>query len=234
MDQPMESQGRQLPLAASSHKTGTMITVKSSVETMFFITIATAIGLFVMVQVNGNRNIPAFSAPLPAEITPLPTTVPSGPREEMMDSPEGSKTLTMVTEEANEAATYALYISPKDEPKGDSFFKKTIGVGETVEIPFNTWAPDNAYIFLKEKKGSEASYIVFKSSGALFTNESALLSISELFAERVPNFLIQDITGWAAPNLLLINAEGKESDVKVSFWFDVPSQTFIQLGTYFK
>ena len=211
-----------------------MITIRNTAETLFIIMAGTAIGLFVMVQVNTGRLRPSFSAAVPDMITPLPTPTPSGPYEEVMDSPEGSKTLTLANEEKNESTVYSVYVSAKDETKGEPIFRQEVRSGVTWEIPYNTWAPDNAYVFLKEKKANELSYIVLKSTGDLLADDTTSLNVSALFAEKAPNFILMEITGWAAPNLLLVNTEGKDSNVKVSFWFDVPSQTFIQLGTYFK
>ena len=70
-------------------------------------------------------------------------------------------------------------------------------------------------------------------SGQPFSDNMSSLNIQELFVEKINGYNISDITGWAAPNLILVNAQAKEGDNKVSFWFDVTSQSFIQLGTYF-
>jgi len=57
--------------------------------------------------------------------------------------------------------------------------------------------------------------------------------IKNLFLSKYPEFKIEDITGWAAVNLLLVNVKSQTGE-KISFWFDVTSQTFIRLGTYFQ
>ncbi len=103
-----------------------------------------------------------------------------------------------------------------------------------LSIPFNTWSPDTTYFFLKEKVTDDEDYLVFQSSGDLFANNIHALSVQQLFKEKVQGFVIGDVTGWADQTLLVVNTEAIDGGDKVSFWFDVPSQTFMQLGTYFK
>jgi hypothetical protein len=90
------------------------------------------------------------------------------------------------------------------------------------------------YFFLKEKTPHEEDYLVFRSSGELFSDDARALSVQQLFREKVKGYTIEDVTGWADPTLLVVNTKTVDGDTKVSFWFDVPNQTFIQLGTYFK
>lgn len=211
-----------------------MITIRQSVETFFFIIFATAITLFVMVQRGNNRNQPLFSAALPNSSVPIPTDTPPEPSVSTMDSPEGSKTITLEGQENKETIAYSLYISSKSDVQKQNIFKKEEANSQILEIPFNAWSPNNVYIFLKEKASSSNDYLVFQSSGNPFSNEVAYLSIQELFKKKIPNYVIEDVTGWADSNLLIVNTKSIEGDNKVSFWFDVPSQSFIQLGTYFK
>lgn len=204
-----------------------MITIRHSVETIFFITFATALVLFVMVNRNNNKNSPVFSAVIPAVVTPFPTEIPVGPKISIMDSPEGSKTLTLESLENQGQTTYSLFISSKSEEQKQQIFTRQENNSQSLVIPFNTWSPDNTYVFLKEITPTSNDYLVFQ-------NDAPPLSIQDLFAKKVPNYVIEDVTGWAAPNLLIINTKQIDGDSKVSFWFDVPSQSFIQLGTYFK
>jgi hypothetical protein len=211
-----------------------MTIAKQGVETFFFITLATAITLFVMVQTSRSKNTPVFSASAPKEDVPVPTVAPVGPVVSVMDSPEGSKTLSLERKENSEGATYSLFTSSKGDSDKQSIFQKNVIGYQSIEIPFNTWSPDTTYIFLKEKTSTIYDYLVFQSSGALFQNDSAFISLQELFSKKVPNYTIVDVTGWGGPQVLIVNVKSNDSDQKVSFWFDVQSQSFIQLGTYFK
>lgn len=210
-----------------------MITFRTSIETISLIFFGTIFVLFVMMQKSNKVVLPVFLAQIPVEATPTPT-IPV-PVTSVMDSPEGSKTLALTGSQEKEGKTvYTVDISSKSEGEGKTIFETKSEKLTHLEIPYNTWAPDNAYIFLKEVTPQISNYLVFKSSGDKLTNESLFVSIQELFQKKVQNYVIEDVTGWAAPNLLIVNTKAVEGDKKVSFWFDVPSQSFIQLGTYFK
>jgi len=176
-----------------------------------------------------------FSSPLPIATTPSPTITPADKiRTSVMDSPEGTKSLTLKKQESKGQTSYTLFVSPKSgEQKQQIFLREKSDSGD-LSIPYNTWSPDNIYVFLKETTPLANNYFVIQSSGDSFPNNLPYLSVQELFKEKVPKYVIEDITGWGGVNLLLINTKSIENDNKVSFWLDVPSQTFIQLGTYFK
>jgi len=193
--------------------------MNKSFSIFFFASLLAAGALFIMVGKTQPKN---NTAPTPK----VPVVAASTQTVSTMDSPEGSKTLTL---EGN-----SLYVSAKDSPEKQLLYKKKIESSELLEIPFNTWAPDNVYIFLKDKKPSGNDYIVFQSSGKTFPDEVIFLSIQDLFSKKIQGHLIEDVTGWAAPNLLIVNTKKTDDDIRISFWFDVPSQSFIQLGTYFK
>lgn len=171
-----------------------MTIVRQSVKTFLFITITTAITLFVMVQRNNKTNQPVFSASIPVVITPVQTEAFN-----YMDSPDGTMTLKLISN--------SLFVSSKSDGQERQIYKNEEINSHNLEIPFNTWSPDNVYIFLKEKTPSINNYLVFQSSGNLFSNNLPYMSIQELFKINVPNYSITDVTGWAAPNLLIINTK---------------------------
>lgn len=194
-------------------------------KTIFFITILMIIMLFVFVQKNNKKSQPIFTSAAPPVISPIPIEAIN-----IMDSPDGSMTLTL----KNKVMSYLLFASSKSGGQPQQIFKKEEVNSSKLEIPYNTWSPDNVYVFLKEKTPTIDNYFVFQSSGSFFSNNLSYLSIQELFKKNVPDCTIEDVTGWGGINLIVINAKNIIDDRKVSFWFDVPSQSFIQLGTYFK
>jgi len=208
-----------------------MITVRQSVEIFFIILLGTALAFFVTIQRNNTSGRSLFSrASVPIAQIPAPTEVPAGPQQFIMDSPEGSKTLTL----EKKGSVYTLFTSDKSSDQKISVFQKDEPGSQSLEIPFNTWSTDNKYVFLKEITPDINNYLVFQASGTLFTNDKASISVQEVFKEKVPNYIIEDVTGWAGNTSLIVNAKSIEGDKKVSFWFEVPSQSFIPLGTYFK
>ncbi len=210
-----------------------MFTLKHVLKTVFFIVLAAGLVLFALMQRNNRKTTtnvfsqtitsPTFVIPTPTLLVPVST--PS--QTTTMDSPDGTKTLTMIKRQINGLAAYFFYTD------GKLIFKKTEGLTESFSIPYNTWSPDNVYFFLKEATSSVDSYYVFYVSGNLFPNNAQYVNIQELFVKKLPDFTLIDVTGWAAPNLILVNTKTKQEGRDVSFWFDVPSQSFIQLSTYF-
>ena len=54
-----------------------------------------------------------------------------------------------------------------------------------------------------------------------------------LFSAKYPDLKVTDVTGWASNNLLVINTDKVSGEVGPSFWFELPSQGFIQLSERF-
>jgi len=189
------------------------------IKTIFFITVIAIVTLLVIVQQNNRKSQTITTSAAPVLSIPVQTEKPN-----IMDSPEGSKTLTL---------DGSLFVSSNIDGQKVNIFKKEEIGSRKLEIPYNTWSPDNVYIFLKEKTSTVDDYLVFQTTGDLFPDNLNYLSIQELFKQKVPEYIIEDVTGWGGLNLILINTKNTVEDRKVSFWFDVPSQSFIQLGTYF-
>lgn len=165
--------------------------------------------------------------------SPTPTIIIPGSLETTdMDSPDGTKTLTMEYQQTGDNVRYAFFISDSSD-KRLLIYTKELDTLHSLSIPYNTWSPDNEYFFLKESSQPQHHYYVFSASGKPFSDASQFLSIQPLFEEQVDGYVITDVTGWAAPTLLLVNTQAQDEEAKVSFWFDVQSQSFIRLGTYF-
>lgn len=194
-------------------------------QIILFITLITIL-FIVIFQLNSKKSQTIItSAAPPITISPVETIISN-----IMDSPDGSKTLSV---EKKGAYQTIFVFSKSDGQKIEIYKEETIGP-DKLEIPYNTWSPDNVYFFLRDKGSTVNNYFVFQSSGGLFANNLPYISMSELFNKNMPDYLIEDVTGWGGINLIIINAKNIIDSRKVSFWFDVPSQTFIQLGTYFK
>lgn len=151
---------------------------------------------------------------------PIPPAVPEAQASEIISvgSPDGKFNLTMKEKKGQESTTYT-FNSEKIN------FAKTVPTGVTMSIPFNTFSPDNKYVFLKENGLGTTSYTVIAPSG--------IIDVSSLFEAKYEDFVITDATGWAGPTLLVINTDKEEGGKGPSFWFDVASRSFIQLSNRF-
>jgi hypothetical protein len=160
-------------------------------------------------------------------ITPTPTPTTTTVNSEMI-SPDGSKLLTLTAAIKSEHITNTISVL-NNEDIGTEVVEITPSVSEEFQIPFNTWSPDIFYFFMK----TDDEYYVFQGSGEAFPTGEEYVMINSLFKEKMSDYSIDEVTGWADNTLLLVNARSGTGE-KVSFWFDVPSRSFIQLGNYFE
>ncbi len=208
-----------------------MSLLKRELITLVFILLATAASIVFLMK----RNViigSHVSASNPED--PVPTIIVSKPIEnEHMDSPDGEKTLSMDRQPIGDNAAYSFFTSENPDLSKRLIFTKEMPANEMMSIPYNAWTPDNEYVFLKESTENQNNYYVVHNQGNTFSDGSLYIDIQTKFKDQIADFTIVDVTGWAAPNLLIVNAQNNQEDTLVSFWFDMPSQTFIRLGTYF-
>ena len=132
----------------------------------------------------------------------------------------------------NSGVNLKLYTSSYSEEDKKLIFEKNGKFNIDWKIPYNTWSPDNAYFFIEEISAAKSDYYVFSAVGDLFSSGVQFININGLFMQKFPDYIIEEVTGWASPTLLIVNTKSKENK-ETSFWFDVQSQDFIQLSTYF-
>lgn len=155
------------------------------------------------------------------------------PRETEIGSPDGKWSLKMREEKAKDEATYIFWIINLADSSQKEIFRKTVPVTTKLEVPLNTFSPDDKYIFLKEAGLSEIHYLVLTTSGAPLSEGVLTAEISSLFMTKFPDYVITDVTGWGGVGLIVLNTDKKEGGVGPSFWFELPSLGFIKLSTRF-
>ncbi len=150
-----------------------------------------------------------------------PMAIATSPQETTIEAPDGKNKLIMKEEKGKETTTYTFSIQDKMSWVSKEVFTKTVPLGTYISIPFNTFSPDNKYIFLQEGN----TYFVPLKDG--------VLDINSLFAAKHPDYTIADVTGWGGMTLLVVNTNKVNGDQGPSFWFDVTSKSFIQLSSHF-
>ncbi len=195
------------------------------IKISILILIITLLAFFVTGELNNKKSKTIKTSAASPVITPIEVETTNS-----MDSPDGTRILTIEKKDN----FYTIFVTSNLDDKKVQIFKKEKINSSQLEIPYNTWSPDNVYFFLKEKTAAIDNYLVFQSSGEIFLNNLSYLSIQEPFKLNAPDYTIEEVTGWAAPNLIVVNTKQNDFDNKSSFWYEVPSQAFIQLGTYFK
>ena len=163
-----------------------------------------------------------------SSVVKLPSNLPSVNQEvTSIDTPDGSKTLTMKKKLTTDSSVYSFYVTSKSDPASKLLFSKTLKPSDSLSIPFNSFSPDNNYLFLKEKLSDQTNYYVFPLLSNQFKNGTQYLNVTDSFNQKLSDVKLVDITGWAAPNLLIVNTD------KSSLWFDITSFSFIQLAIRF-
>lgn len=183
----------------------------------FIVMFCTIIGLgLFLVLINLNKSVVLSVEP---PITSQPVLEPV---KLSQVSPDGTHTVSLST------ISGITEILVNDEV----VIRRPVESGLDLLIPFNTWSPDDKYFFLHEKRLDSDEYLVMMKNGKYFADESPSLKVKELFAIVHPETTIVDVTGWAAPTLLIINAKNS-SETNMSYWFDVTTHKFIRLSNYF-
>lgn len=169
--------------------------------------------------------VAALSVPTP---TPTVVFLPVS-----VDSPDGTRTLTMRYQGNNATATYSFFASEKPANQEKLIATKIVPALHKFSLPDNAWSPDNKYAFIRERTATQSSYFVLPASDSPPEDNLENTDVYELFLQNYPQYILADITGWAAPDLLIINTTAAGAERGPSFWFDIATQTFIQLGALF-
>ncbi len=169
---------------------------------------------------------------------PTPTSIPLSPQVKEMRYPssDGKKVLIVkTTKTVQDTTTYTFSVSTQATLSGHMLFKKSIKAPTTLTVPFNAWSPDNQYFFIQEHVGAKTTTFVYKASGQPFADGETSHNVTMLFAEKETTHVLKEVTGWAAPTLLLINTKSIDTEKDgPSFWFDVTKDSVTRLSTSFQ
>lgn len=164
----------------------------------------------------------------------LPGVVPVVTQIKNVDTPDGTKTLHMkVINNKDNSNTYRFTVTTTTGGN-ISILTKTLSAGKTMSLSQNAWSPDNNYFFIQENDGKKIVGIyVYKWNGQMFSDGEQFINMFDLYQKKVTNYIFKEATGWAAETLIIINTLNIDGSRGVSFWFDIPSKSFIPLATKF-
>lgn len=166
-------------------------------------------------------------------IFPVPTLVPvkEAAYKSEVHSPDG--TMKIVLDKVFKSQTSIDHIVTVSKITGTDkkvILTKTFGENQTIQLPQNSFSPDNKYIFLKEKDKDMFSFYVYKVSGELFANGKEYTEVIPLFEDKKYELKLSDVTGWDSNTLLHIFTVKENGAAGPSFWFDTENYAFYQLG----
>lgn len=196
-----------------------------------FIIATFAVIIAVQLSKSSSPNLSGFSSA--GTILPVPTLVPikEVTYKSEVHSPDG--TMKIVLDKVFKSQTSINHIVTVSKTTGTDkkvILTKTFGENRTIQLPQNSFSPDNKYIFLKEKDKDMFSFYVYKASGELFTDGKEYVEVIPLFEDKKYGLKLSDITGWDSNTLLHIFTEKENSAQGPSFWFDTENYAFYQLG----
>ncbi|OGM74337.1 hypothetical protein A2382_02920 [Candidatus Woesebacteria bacterium RIFOXYB1_FULL_38_16] len=169
----------------------------------------------------------------PEIVLASPEETPQPESEQIYRAPNGKDTLVVREKKINENTLITFLIT--NEKEGSyGILSKTLSQNEKILVPYNTFSPDNKYIFLKMEKEGNTNFFAISTANKDSQTESDIKEVvfTKLFREIYPDLKIEDVTGWGGMTLLVINATDNEGK-KHSFWYDVPSGQFIPLSSQF-
>lgn len=154
-----------------------------------------------------------------------PAVKAQGPEVSTLGSPDGKIYLTSKKEKTENGTRYTYLFSTSPDGEKTQIFEKEVPAETTISVPFNTFSPDNKYIFLKESTSEKTTYFVVAGGKEL--------DISSAFEAKYKDYKITDVTGWGGPSLVVVNADKASGGQGPSFWFEVGNGGFIQLSNRF-
>jgi hypothetical protein len=177
-------------------------------------------------------------SPAPSPIaSPQPSASPVLPAEIKQEwpSPNGKSILILNSKAQSSTTTlYSFSTKTESEPTEVLVFSKAVQQPASLTIPFNSWAPDNKYFFVQEKDGQNTKNFVLTANGQPFKDGEPLIDVNSTFTEKVKEFQFKNVTGWAAPGLLIVNSSTADNQDGPSFWFEINRKSFIRLSTSFQ
>lgn len=217
-----------------------MFTLRNELETLFLISLA-----FLSVLLIFQFHQPKKSNTMTFAVETIANTIHPSPTPQITQAPFIPKITTSSVTSAdgkmklimnaitnkNNTTTYNFFLN--DAEKNNLFFSEIASSSTALILPFNSWSPDNGYFYIEETNPSVIHAFVFKASGQSFSNGQQYVDMIPLYNQKVTTYKLKEVTGWASDTLLIINTTAENNIQGQSYWFDVPSESFIELSTKF-
>lgn len=162
--------------------------------------------------------------------TPTPALVPEVTYLSQTSS-DGKEKVNMKQVDVQGMKTYTFTLTETEKNITTPLFTQHVATESSMQIPFNTFSPNNSYLFLERKDGETHHYLVFQTSGAAFGGKQ-YIDATDAFTSYTSTYTHPVATGWADNALLIVNAKDANGQ-GVSYWLDLSSQSFIRLSNYF-
>ncbi len=204
-------------------------------ETLYFFIIAAFLGM--TLALSFHKNPQHQTTPLPVMqnlqsqiLSPVPT-----PQEVVSQvTPDGTKKITMTTITNKDLShVYTFAISNDTDTDKRTLYTIKLPATESMTVPFNTWSPDNIYVFLEHHFSDHTEALLFRADGQQIRDSESSLNVTDIYNARQTGNPYQETTGWASQTLLIVNTKLADGSKGPSYWVEVPSKAVIPLSTVF-
>lgn len=198
--------------------------LRNTLLALIIATVVTSGGYFLFLSKGGsNEKAPAVAS------LPKQEVAEAQEKDRVVTSLDGSKSLTLKLYHNSDNSTTYSFVNTE----GQQIYAKTLAAGSEMDIPDNSWAPQEKYLFVEENGGGLKDVLVLQSTGEPFGDGQTALNVGELFKAKEIPYTFNGATGWADTYLLIIETLKADGSKGPSYWFDVSTRSFIQLATRF-
>ena len=170
------------------------------------------------------------SEPNQTKQEPGNTAVAAEPEKTLeVHSGDGKAKLLGTNKRLADATTNYVFRVVNEEDSPRKLFSKTLSLGGTIEVPANSWSPDNKQLFVQENNNGVTNYLVYKADGSKYKNGDDHLDVSAFWEKSKYKYTIKTATGWAGNDLLELLTTKEDGTAGPSFWFVTSSRNFLQL-----
>lgn len=190
--------------------------------------------VIITIRISGTSSPPIDGSSFAQTVVSVPTlvSVKEATYKSEIHSPDGTMKVVMnKILKSQSMADYTFSVSEVSAANGKIILSKSLGENEAMQIPENSWSPDNKYLFLKENDSGKLSFYVLKATGETMAAGKEYIDVVPLFDSKKYGYNLSDITGWDSNSLLHIFTVSENGTRGPSFWFDVEGKYFSILSS---
>ena len=169
---------------------------------------------------------------------PMPETIDSNviptmeaPKLLKVSSGDGKMKLHMSSQASKEGTvSYVFTVENVEADKKWPLFEKTVLAEDSMEIPANSWSPDNKQLFIQSIEGGVVRYYVFKTDNSLYKDETQYLDVYASWIKGGYKGKIKTVSGWAGPDLLVVYSTLADGSKGPLFWYVTGTQKLMQVA----
>jgi hypothetical protein len=177
-------------------------------------------------KINLTSKTKNISSPVSSEIQTVAQSEGTGEKTVTATSLDGGKKITMKKLSGEGEITEYSFSIDENLP----FFIDTLSPNSSMSLTYNSWSPNDKYVYIAVNKNGVKDAYVFNSSGENFNDGRKFLSVQDYFETRNIGYKFEEATGWGGQNLLQIKTLKDDGAKGSNFWFEIPSGALIQLA----